>query len=132
LRGESPPSRGARGLDRRAEVLLHGDLHHDNLLAAERAPWLAIDPKGVLGEPVWEIAPFLYNRLRPRPEAEWGRLIRRRAERLAELLGLDRRRVFACAAVRSALSAWWMLEEGGVLEREARPALVCTDELGRG
>jgi streptomycin 6-kinase len=30
-------------------VLLHGDLHHGNILAAERQPWLALDPKGVLG-----------------------------------------------------------------------------------
>lgn len=54
-------------LDRLAEVasepyetlLLHGDLHHANVLAAGRAPWLAIDPKGVLGDPAWELAPSL-------------------------------------------------------------------------
>jgi streptomycin 6-kinase len=34
--------------------LLHGDLHHENILAAEREPWLAIDPKGVVGEPARE------------------------------------------------------------------------------
>jgi len=32
-------------------TLLHGDLHHDNILAAERQPWLALDPKGLVGEP---------------------------------------------------------------------------------
>ena len=36
-------------------VLLHGDLHHDNILAAEREPWLAIDPKGLIGEPAYEM-----------------------------------------------------------------------------
>src|ERR1700730_18084790 len=40
-------------------VLLHGDLHHDNILAAEREPWLAIDPKGVVGEPAYETGAFL-------------------------------------------------------------------------
>jgi streptomycin 6-kinase len=35
-------------------VVLHGDLHHLNILSAERTPWLAIDPKGVLGEPAYE------------------------------------------------------------------------------
>ena len=44
-------------------MLLHGDLHHYNILAAERQPWLAIDPKGVVGDPVYETGVFLYNRL---------------------------------------------------------------------
>jgi len=33
-------------------VLLHGDLHHFNILSANRQPWLSIDPKGVVGESV--------------------------------------------------------------------------------
>lgn len=37
-----------------APVVLHADLHHWNILAAERAPWLALDPKGVIGEPAYE------------------------------------------------------------------------------
>ena len=37
-------------------VVLHGDLHHFNILAAERQPWLAIDPKGVVGEPAYKRA----------------------------------------------------------------------------
>ncbi|MCG2718424.1 MAG: aminoglycoside phosphotransferase family protein, partial [Nanoarchaeota archaeon] len=37
------PSMGER-------VLLHGDLHHWNILSAKRQPWLALDPKGVTGE----------------------------------------------------------------------------------
>jgi streptomycin 6-kinase len=34
-------------------TILHGDLHHWNILSAEREPWLAIDPKGVIGEPAY-------------------------------------------------------------------------------
>src|SRR5713101_9176579 len=45
------------------QVLLHGDLHHENILAAERAPWLAIDPKGVVGEPAYETGALLRNQL---------------------------------------------------------------------
>ena len=44
-------------------TLLHGDLHHYNILATEREPWLAIDPKGVVGEPVWEVGAFVSNNL---------------------------------------------------------------------
>ena len=40
-------------------VLLHGDLHHWNILSAERESWLAIDPKGVVGDPAYELGPFI-------------------------------------------------------------------------
>jgi streptomycin 6-kinase len=41
-------------------VLLHGDLHHDNILHDGNA-WVAIDPKGLIGDPAYEIAPLLCN-----------------------------------------------------------------------
>lgn len=108
-----------RSLDRLAEMaiepgedlLLHGDLHHDNVLSATRARWLAIDPKGVIGDPAWEIAPFLFNRLLRYPRTEWPRIIRRRADQFAEELGLDRQRVYAWSAVRAVQSAFWSLRD---------------------
>ena len=42
--------------------LIHTDLHFANVLAAEREPWLAIDPKPLTGEPAYEVAPVLWNR----------------------------------------------------------------------
>ena len=44
-------------------VLLHGDLHHANILRAERddSGWLLIDPKGVIGERAYDCGPFLMN-----------------------------------------------------------------------
>jgi streptomycin 6-kinase len=42
-------------------VLLHGDLHHDNILESSRGPWLAIDPKGVVEDPAFEVCAFLRN-----------------------------------------------------------------------
>ncbi len=43
-------------------TLLHTDLHYENVLAADREPWLAIDPKPVSGDPHYEVAPLLWNR----------------------------------------------------------------------
>jgi streptomycin 6-kinase len=92
-------------------VLLHGDLHHDNVLSSDDT-WLCIDPKGVIGEPAWEVGPFLYNNLSDGDgEASWGRVIRARADHFASELGLDKSRVHACAAVYAALSASWALDE---------------------
>ena len=74
-------------------VVLHGDLHHFNILAAERQPWLAIDPKGVVGEPVYETGALLRN---PWPDLlslpDPGRILARRVDQLAEELGFDRAR----------------------------------------
>jgi streptomycin 6-kinase len=54
----------------RARVL-HGDLHYTNVLAAEREPWLAIDPKPVSGDPHSELAPMLWNRFDEDRARDW-------------------------------------------------------------
>jgi streptomycin 6-kinase len=113
-----------------AGMLLHGDLHHDNILSSERDGWLAIDPHGVVGEPAWEIAPFLFNNLPP-DERAWRRVVRRRADQLCDELLLDRERVYAWSAVRCVQSAWWSLRDSVRLVRLQGVALFCAAELGR-
>ncbi len=94
-------------------VLLHGDLHHYNILSAERAPWLAIDPHGVVGEAAFETGAYFGNPAdlltRPHPE----RILERRAHVFAERLGLDRQRVLAWGVAYQTLSAVWSAENGG-------------------
>jgi streptomycin 6-kinase len=112
------------------EVLLHGDLHHGNVLSSSRAPWLAIDPKGVIGDPAWELAPFLFNRLERSPAVDWPRIIRRRADQIAEELSLDRERVYAWSAVRAIQSAFWSLrDEPGTNGPVYEGAIVCAQAL---
>lgn len=93
-------------------VLLHGDLHYDNILAAEREPWLAIDPKGVVGEPAYETGALLRN---PFPEilalSQPGKHLARRVDQLAEELGFDRGRILGWALAQAVLSAWWCIED---------------------
>jgi streptomycin 6-kinase len=91
-----------------APVLLHGDLHHDNILAAQRAPWLALDPKGVAGEPAYEVGALMRNP-RPQPAA----VLARRASILSEVLDLDRQRILAWSLAQAVLSAWWSIEDQG-------------------
>lgn len=93
-------------------VLLHGDLHHDNILAAQREPWLAIDPKGVVGEPAYEVGALLRN---PFPEIlsmpQPARTLGRRVDQLSSELGFDRDRILGWALAQAVLSAWWCLED---------------------
>lgn len=93
-------------------VLLHGDLHHWNILSAQRQPWLAIDPKGVIGEPAYEIGAWLRN---PFPfilsESIPDEVIFRRASQLSEQLGFDRNRILAWGVAQAILAAWWSYVE---------------------
>jgi streptomycin 6-kinase len=92
-------------------VLLHGDLHHWNILAAQRDGWLAIDPKGVAGEPAYETGPYLYTRLDAGPDIR--ALTLRRIDQFAGILGLDRQRLLAWGFCQSVLSAVWTFEDNG-------------------
>lgn len=92
-------------------VLLHGDLHHYNILSATREPWLAIDPKGLAGEPAYEIGPYLYNRLDAGPDIR--ALTLRRIDQFAGILGLDRQRLIGWGFCQSVLSTLWTFEDHG-------------------
>jgi streptomycin 6-kinase len=97
-----------------APVVLHGDLHHFNIVAATRSPWLAIDPKGVVGEPAYETGALLRN---PVPELlalpDPARLTRRRVDQLGEELGFERVRIRDWGLAQAVLSAWWSIEDAG-------------------
>jgi streptomycin 6-kinase len=70
------------------QVLLHQDLHADNVLAAQREPWLVIDPKPLVGERAFAVAPIVRS-------LELGhskRNVLHRFDRLTAELGLDRER----------------------------------------
>lgn len=95
------------------EVVLHGDLHHFNVLRSADGGWLAIDPKGVVGERAYEPGALLRNPWPglldvPDPAA----VLRRRSAQLAEALELDVERVRAWAYVQAVLAAEWCVEDG--------------------
>jgi streptomycin 6-kinase len=95
-------------------MLLHGDLHHENILSAGRHPWLAIDPKGVVGESVYEVGALLRNPIPgllagPNPRG----VLARRVDLLAEELGFDKERIIGWGFAQAVLSAWWSFEDQG-------------------
>ena len=95
--------------------LLHGDLHHENVLLGQRggaASWLAIDPQGVWGDPAYEVA-NLFGNPRDHPALT---LAADRPQRLAgtleRSLGLPGARILNWAYVHSCISAAWAIEDG--------------------
>jgi len=93
-------------------VLLHGDLHHFNILSSARG-WLAIDPKGVIGPAAYDAGALLIN---PWVVSGWSQgiphLTDRRIAVLSERLACDRHTVRDWGAAHAVISACWSLEEG--------------------
>ncbi|MFF8727925.1 aminoglycoside phosphotransferase family protein [Streptomyces sp. NPDC015171] len=85
--------------------LLHWDLHDENVLAADRADWLAIDPKPLAGDPGFELWPALDNRF-DADEVVW------RFDAMTDVLGLDRERARAWTLGRLLQNALWDAEDG--------------------
>lgn len=101
----------------RRVYLLHGDLHHENILS-DGNHWKAIDPKGVVGEAEFEIIPFLLNNvsielLESRTDY--------RIESFSQGLELNIDRIYGWGLVRSVLAAWWNIEDNlGISELDLR------------
>jgi streptomycin 6-kinase len=93
-------------------VVLHGDLHHDNVLRARREPWLAIDPHGVVGDPGYEVGAMLYNPDPWRRDPELLALVPSRIEQLSDGLGMPIERIRAWGFVQGILSEVWTCEGG--------------------
>lgn len=92
--------------------LLHGDLQHYNVLFDAHRGWLAIDPKGVVGEVEYELGAALRNPVE-RPELFAGATVaKRRVKRYEAALGVDGGRVLAWGFAQAVLSAIWCVEDG--------------------
>jgi streptomycin 6-kinase len=109
------------------EVLLHADFHPRNVLAAGREPWLAIDPKPLLGDPAYEPVPLVLEAgasLGPEEvdRAGWSEEIGRRVRVVSRHLDLEAPRVAAWGLARSVDWALFLSERGE--ERAARRAAV--------
>ena len=100
-------------------VLLHGDLHHDNILIngehieVNSNNFLVIDPKGVVGDPCYEVAAFIRN---PLPEifaeAEVKNIISKRINIFSKLTGWHAQRITDWCFVQAVLAWIWALEDG--------------------
>ena len=97
------------------QVLLHQDLHGDNVLRAQREPWLAIDPKPLVGEREFGLSPIIRSdEFGHSPDA-----VAHRLNRLTGTLGLDRDRARLWAFGHAIA---WGFEDGKLLSRHVETA----------
>jgi streptomycin 6-kinase len=92
-----------------ASMLLHGDLHHYNVLRSGQA-WKAIDPKGVVGDPGYEVGASFFN---PMPRilevSNLEQMLARRVAQLSEELGMERARIRGWGLAQCVRNAWNMV-----------------------
>ena len=110
------------------QVVLHGDFHHENVLAGTRLPWLIIDPKGLVGEPAYEVGAFLRNYLLDKPDPK--AVLERRVDIFVDRLGFESERILNWGLAVNVLSAWWSVEDHGHGWEGAMEVAKMCDELG--
>ncbi|MFG2092325.1 aminoglycoside phosphotransferase family protein [Streptomyces sp. NPDC048612] len=105
--------------------LLHWDLHYDNVLAAEREPWLAIDPEPLSGDPGFDLWPALDSRWEDVvAKGDTPRVVRRRFDLLTAVLGLDRARATGWTLGRLLQNELWDIEGGATAPAPSSVALA--------
>jgi streptomycin 6-kinase len=102
--------------------MLHGDLHYQNVLAADREPWLVIDPKPMAGDPHYEVAPMLWNRWEEVVASGDVRgSVRHRFHTIVDAAGLDDERARDWVVVREMHVALWVIENAAADGRRLDP-----------
>jgi streptomycin 6-kinase len=100
-------------VDEPGDRMLHWDLHYDNVLAARREPWLAIDPEPLAGDPGFDLWPALNSRWDDLvAKGDTLRVVRRRFDLLTSVLDLDRARATRRTLGRLLQNALWDIEDG--------------------
>jgi len=94
-----------------APVVLHGDLQHYNVIRDAERGWLAIDPKGILGEPAYETGAMLRNPTDDPDLFADPAIISRRVAVICERLGYSRDRVLGWCFAQWILSILWAIED---------------------
>ncbi|MET0132577.1 MAG: aminoglycoside phosphotransferase family protein [Kibdelosporangium sp.] len=112
-------------LDEPGDRLLHWDLHYDNVLAADREPWLAIDPKPLGGDPGFDIMPALDNRWDDIvATGDIPRAVRWRFDLMTDVLGLDRQRAVNWTLGRALQNSLWDIADGEPALRSVQIAIA--------
>ena len=115
--------------ERTDAAMIHGDLHYQNVLAADREPWLVIDPKPMAGDPHYEVAPTLWNRWDEVVASGHVRdAVRRRFHTLVDAAGFEEDRARDWVVVRELHNALWTIEDavaaGRSLDADDREAVT--------
>ncbi len=94
------------------KIMLHGDLHHENILYDDERGWLAIDPKGYIGSSSYEVGAMLRNPLHYAELFQDTDVLQQRIEIISERLGYKPEIIRGWAYSQAVLAAIWAIEDG--------------------
>jgi streptomycin 6-kinase len=109
-------------------MLLHGDLQHYNVLFDRHRGWVAVDPKGVVGELEYEIGAILRNPVELHEYYSTPEIIHRRLRTLTDALSLNYSRALKWSFAQAVLSAIWDIEDGYPVDPD-HPSLLLAETL---
>lgn len=114
------------------QVVVHGDFNPGNVLTAQRAPYLAIDPKPMVGDPAYDPWPLVAQLGDPFQLDDAASEVAERIRQLAELLDLSAERIAAWGVARDVEGGLWAASEGRPAEGAdwIRSAMTVAPMLG--
>ena len=116
--------------NRSHSVLLHGDLHHENIIKSDTG-WVTIDPRGIIGEPLFDVCAFIYNPIDELLKRDnVTRIIEQRIEAFVTRLGYSRQRIIDWLYVRTVWvwMEWLKLKQDSA---EAKQFITILESLSR-
>jgi len=113
----------------RDTTLLHGDIHHQNILQGGEQGWVTIDPKGLIGERGYDVATWMLNPWGIGERRDVADIMTARLDLFSRELGIDRQRLAQWAFVHSVLSMCWTLEDDGVAGQDFAGRIRCSRTL---
>ncbi|TMV46282.1 aminoglycoside resistance protein [Paenibacillus mesophilus] len=108
----------------RQKMLLHGDFHHDNILLGPHGEYKLIDPKGVIGDPVFDVPRFLLNEFGDEVTPDLYKKITDIINILQRSLNIPSDILKQCLYVETAMGVCWSVEGGSTPEEY--PSLIQT------
>ena len=89
-------------------LLLHGDLHHENILKNENGSYTVIDPKGVIGDPVFDLSRFILDEFRDDLTSEPKDVIIDFVQKLGNSVGIPCEILLRCLYIETVI---WLFRE---------------------
>ena len=99
------------------KMLLHGDFHHDNILLGYYGEYKIIDPKGVIGDPVFDVPRFILNEFGDEITTELYKKINDIICILEKKLNIPKYILKQCLYVETAMGVCWCIEDGSMPEQ---------------
>ena len=111
------------------QCLLHGDFQHHNLLRRASGAWAIIDPKGLYGDPGYEIAAWMFNPPGVTSRADYRAIVERRVAICSDIWDIEQQELLAWAFVGMVLSLCWSSSSDAAPEAWVHASAIAAEQI---